>query len=209
MNELFKVVVGSHMWKMERPDSDIDYNIIYLAPTTDILVGKTIRGKFVQEGKTDTTYYELGEVVQQLIKGNVNYIWMVSSPIVEFEHAAAKRKLYQIFTENLSCASYHSIMGMAKHNLYHFIELGDRDSDIYKKKLNVIGRTLQFGINLLLYGKVLFEKTAITKREELDTLVIRLNEAYTSSPLPEKTNEEPFLEYLLEYRLGDLEEESF
>lgn len=206
--ELFKSIVGSHMWGMNRPDSDIDYNTVWLAPSVDILLGKQIKGKFVQENKIDTTYYELGDVVNQLIKGNVNYIWMVASPVVEFEHDSSKRALYQIFVENMSKAPYHSIMGMSKHNLYHFIERGDRESALYKKKLNVIGRTLQFGINMLLYEKILFEKTQIKTREELDLLVIRLNEAYKGSILPENPNPEPFHKYLLKWRMYDLEYET-
>lgn len=236
MFELFTTIVGSHMWNMQRPDFDVDYNTVYLENSRDILLGKKISGKQTQEGIYDTTYFELGHFIHNLIKGNVNFIWAVMSPLVERKHKTALEELKEITAKNLAKNCFFSIDGLAKHNIYHFItgnknnisdlhedlELGyinkkqydkkikewksnsreiDRKSLLYKKKLNVIGRTLKFGVNLLTWGKCLFEKVDIKTEEELWELKNNLNHAFLNSVLPEKPDPEPFEKYLVKWRL--------
>ena len=92
-------------------------------------------------------------MIFHLLKGNVNYLWCVMSPIIVSSHRSSLKELRQIVVKNLVKNCYNSIRGMAKHNIYHFIEKGDMDSLLFKKKLNVIGRTLNFGINLLTFHK--------------------------------------------------------
>lgn len=215
--KLFTTVIGSHMWGMEHPDSDLDYAIIYIADSKDILLGKHIRGKQVQDDFVDRTYYELGHFISNLLKGNCNFMWAVMSPIIEYEYKTSLRELREITSRNLAKNCYNSISGLAKHNIYHFItgerhdktpkrEI-DRESLLYKKKLNVIGRTLKFGINLLTWEKCLFEKVNIKNEEELWDLKNKLNEAYKNSTLPEKPDKEPFEKYLVKWRLHKMKKE--
>jgi predicted nucleotidyltransferase len=205
--EVFRTNIGSHMWKMNRPDSDEDIAIVYLANSRDILLTNRIDGKQTITETLDTTYYELGKVIQELKKGNVNFLWVVMSPIIISEFRNLLKELRQIVAENAAKNCYYSIKGLAKHNIYHFIEKGDQESALYKKKLNVIARTIQFGINILLYGKYLFERTDIQTKNELDDLVIRLDQVYQSSTLPKDPSPEPFDNFLIKWRLWKIDQD--
>lgn len=217
MFELFTTIIGSHIWNMQREDSDVDYATVYLADSKDVLLGKKIKGKQKQDEEKDITYYELGHFISNLVKGNVNFIWAVMSPLVVGEYKSALRELREITSTNLSKNCFYSINGLAKHNIHHFIT-GERqwntqsreidpNSLIYKKKLNVIGRTLKFGINLLTWEKCMFEKVDIKKEEELWDLKNKLNEAFKNSSLPEKPDKEPFEKYLIKWRLYKLKKD--
>jgi len=215
--KLFTTIVGSHMWGMERSDSDIDYATIYVANSKDILLNKQIRGKQIQNDKVDETYYELGHFISNLLKGNVNFLWAVMSPLVENEYKTSLRELREITSINIAKNCFYSINGLAKHNIYHFItgtkkwtsknrEI-DRESLLYKKKLNVIGRTLKFGINLLTWEKCLFEKVNIETEDELWELKNQLTEAYKNSMLKEEPDKKSFETYVIKWRLHKMKKE--
>ncbi|MCU0638084.1 MAG: nucleotidyltransferase domain-containing protein, partial [Methanothrix sp.] len=88
MKTLFISCVGSHMWGMQSEESDIDLVMIYIAPTRAILraerISPTIRQKIADRGGEiyDTLGWEVGHLINQLIKGNVNAIWYVTSPLL-------------------------------------------------------------------------------------------------------------------------------
>lgn len=222
------------MWNMQRENSDLDINEVYIMDSKDFLLQKVRRnreykGTDVYEGvekETDVQSCELGNCVHEVIKGNVNYLWAVTSPIVihQYEYKSALRELREITVKTIAKNCFHSINGLAEHNIYHFItgvasrtgksrrkkdkypkiEI-DRNSLLYKKKLNTIGRSLKFGINVLTWGKPRYEKVEITKEEELWDLKNRLNDSYNHSHLPEYPNEAPFEKFLIKWRLKKLE----
>lgn len=201
--ELFRTQIGSQMWKMDHENSDTDIAIVYMTNSRDFLLGKRVKGKFTKKEaeNIDLVYYEIGHVIAQLMKGNVNFLWLVLSPLEISGYHSALDELKTITSLNLSKASYHSIKGLAKHNIYHFIENGDSESLKYKKKLGIIGRTLLFGINMLLWGKAMFKPVYPKDSYEIDYLLDRLNNALETSKLPEKPDPKPFQDYLVKYRL--------
>lgn len=201
MLKLFTTNVGSHMWQMNHEKSDSDLHSVFMMDSKDFMLGKKKKGKFTQKDSVDTTCTELNQTINQLLKGNVNYLWAVMSPIFVEEYKSALRELREIVSSNLAKNCFHSINGLAKHNIYHFVTKGDRYSDKYKKKLNVIGRSLKFGIGILTWGKCLFEKVDIKSEEELWSLKDRLNASYNNSALPDKPDPEPFEKYLIKWRL--------
>jgi len=215
------------MWGMEKPTSDLDINEVYIMDSRDFLLQQTRRnreykGKETYNGverESDVQSCDLGNCVREVLKGNVNYLWAVTSPIVVNEYRSVLRELREIAIKTIAKNCFHSINGMAEHNIYHFItgtgsrtgkvrkgekaptrEI-DRNSLIYKKKLNTIGRSLKFGINVFVWGKPMFEKVEITKEEELWDLKNKLNEAYTHTFLPEKPDPVPFEKFLIKWRL--------
>jgi len=208
--ELFKTNIGSHIWKMNHKDSDEDISIVYAMNSRDFLLGKKIKGKQLYDvNGQDIVYYEIENVIEQLLKGNVNYIWSVMSPIIIKEYHSALKQLRQIVSANLSKSTYNSISGIVKHNIYHFIKNGDKNSQQYQKKLNFIGRSIKFGINLLTWGKCMFQKVDIKSEKELWELKNQLDIAYKNSNLPDKPNPKPFEEYLIKFRLYKLQKDNF
>jgi predicted nucleotidyltransferase len=148
-NTLFITEVGSTMWHMERPDSDTDLFKAYIAPTYDILSGIGHQNShFGSDEKTDIASHEIGVVVSQLIKGNVNFIWGVHSPIVVNDMYNALAQLREISAAP-SSNCYPSIRGLARHNYTKYIIDRKEPVEIWQKRINIICRTLLFGINAL------------------------------------------------------------
>ncbi len=211
MLEISKTIVGSHMWKMDRPDSDIDYFIIYLEDTRNVFLKRFPKKKAVHNLETneDFAYHELGFVVEGLKKYNTNLLWGVMSPLKpEFEKNNAIKQLQQIVKRNLTKHIYRSVHGMVKNMVKDVITNGDRESALYKKKLNIAGRTLKFGINILTHNIFLFESVDIKSKEELDVLTRELNDAYNTTTLPEiPANIKEYDDFLVKWRLKALKEE--
>lgn len=226
---LWTVNVGSHMWKMETNESDRDLTSVFLMSGDKFLIGTNSNCHFTQDKKTkiDHQRYEIGKVIQQIKKMNVNYVWTIMSPIILCQHRNWLQQLRQIVMENPSKQIYYSIQGMARNNIKRFLtdqpvimDKYDKDNECYqetitfekpklshkkyKKKLNTIGRTIQFGINYLLYGKFIYEKTNIKTKNELDELMIRLQQAFDQSSYPKHPNPKPFDNYLKKIRLYSL-----
>lgn len=210
MIKVFETITGSYMWKMDKPDSDLDYFICYLAPTKEILNGTAKTNSYVkQEGNNDYAYHEVGKVVDELIKGNVNFLWGVMSPIIKSAYGdipisdrmCPLLELKMIVQTNLAKNCYHSIHGLAKHNYEKYIASG---KDTSKKRCNTIVRTLYFGINLLNLKRFIFEPIVKATPIDIREGLAFLDEAYEDSKLPEKPNENPYHDWLLALRLSDL-----
>lgn len=208
---LFTTNVGSHMWKMDHEHSDIDLTTVHIMQSYEFLLGKTMKGRqtFNKITDTDTTFYELGHFINNLKKGNVNFLWAVMSPIIVSDNSVCLKELRQIVATTLSKHTYYSINGLAKHNVYHFIKDVEVKDRKYYKKLNLIGRTLQFGINLLRWNKCMFEKVNIKDKYELYELQNQLNIAFENSKLPNVVNEAPFDSFLIKQRLRQLRKDGF
>jgi len=204
--ELWKVCIGSHMWGMERPDSDVDYVSIYLMSGDKFLIGTRSNNFFTQdkEKKIDHQRHEIGKCISEIKKMNVNFVWAVMSPIIKSQHRNWLQQLRQLVVENPSKQIFYSVKGMAKNNIKRFIESGEKNTAKYFKKLNQISRSVNFAINYFLYGKFLFEKTSIKTKNELDLLMEKLQRLYEQSNYPDHPNPEPFNKYLKKIRLYSL-----
>ena len=203
--ELFITNVGSHMWGMNRPDSDIDLFIVYQAPSTDFLVGKAHTNSHRSMNENiDRVSFELGHVVSQLLKGNINYLWGVMSPkiIKDWDRLQSLRELT---TKNLSKQLYHSVHGLGLHNYKKYVE---SEKDPTAKRCTLICRSLNFGTKLLTKGMFSFgPMEPCTPKDTLDHLHA-LDLAYVSSPLPESPEHKREMEaWLLDVRLHKLKEE--
>jgi len=202
-NELWSTVVGSHMWGMQKSDSDMDIFVCYLAPTKDILVGKnpkSIEDKF-KESKIDMTTHELGKVVRMLLVGNVNFVWGVTSPNVASSSPLHKELLF-IYKQNAAKNCFFSIDGLFRHNYRDYVEKVDKPKP---KRLVMMYRTLQFGQHVLDTGK--FEYKSVDFDVDIEMLKSAhedLKSAYEASDLPEKPDSTPFLEFLVRARILEL-----
>jgi hypothetical protein len=198
--ELFRTVIGSHMWGMDTPDSDHDIMIVYQYPTLRILEGWRIpetmpfRKHENDLGEWEFQFMEIGHLVDLLIKGNCNAIWAVMSPHV-ITRSVEYDKLRDIVSKNLAASTYWSVRGMAISQL---ADITKRKGSVSEEKaLRSAFRTLQFGINLLDGKGVAFEPAPpTTNRDEIDALLDMIDAAYTRTKLPKSTNALIFREYL-------------
>ena len=201
---LFKTIVGSHVWGMETPASDIDIFKAYIAPTYDICIGKRHTGShFSQHHKEDITSTEIGTVVSQLLKNNINYIIYIYSPHVLCGNNILN-SLRTATSGNISKLAYNSVHGMALSNYKKYIVTNKDNSS---KRLNTIARVLQFGINLFDNGKIEFHPTHVTTPEEIEELLSTLTISHSYTNLPEKPSNPQLMEnWLFDMRLNQLTE---
>lgn len=204
--ELFKTCTGSHVWQMNRIDSDKDIFKCYMAPSSDFLIGRSHRSShFSQVGNIDTTSTEIGVVVEQLLKNNVNYFVNVMSPIVLYD-GKELQELKILTQKNLSRQCFDSIYGLSYGNYKKYI-LTDKQNT--EKKRKIIARTLSFGINLLLHHEFVFEPTLedITT-EDLESMMDYLKHLHDKSALPKTPlYKDEMYKWLLNLRIQKLKEE--
>ncbi len=202
IDNFFTTEVGSTIWQMRHPKSDTDLFRVYVASTEDILKGTAnTRSKFIQENNTDIALHELGKVIEQLLKGNLNFVTGVMSPIVvEAHNPLMLHELRDIVRDNISKNSYHSIHGFAVHNYKKYIGSGKDNSE---RRCNRILRVLQFGITLLNTGKFEFKPFSGGVDYEIEEWIEILDDAYSKSTLPDKPDEEPFRQCLFDVRIAE------
>lgn len=197
MEILSRTTVGSTMWKMNNSKSDKDYFDIYLGSTKDLLKGLDIgKSTFTSSPNEDVHIHELGKVINQLIKGNINFIYGVTSPIIN-KSTLEFRELRRLAIKNISKNSYHSIRGFALGNWMDYI---DGLGDITNKKCKVVLRGLNFGINLLKHKKLVYKSVRIVTPERIRKKFDELDIAYEKSTLPEKPDEYAYREFLYKVR---------
>ncbi len=152
-----------------------------------------------KESNRDIARHEIQTVVNQLLKGNLNFVIGVMSPIVE-QTSPVHKELVDLFTKHPPRNLYHSCRGMAVHN----VKLYQDELDFRPKKVNMILRLLRMGISYLNTGNLFFEPYK-GNRSEIDPLLKSLDEAYKISTLEERLPEDVLRGILLNARLEDLE----
>lgn len=207
INNFFTTTVGSDIWSMRHAKSDTDLFRVYIASTEEIVKGiANTRSKFTQKDNVDIALHEIGKVVEQLLKGNLNFLVGVMSPltvsVAEPPLTAFYLELQDIVRNNISKNCYHSIHGLAIHNYKKYIERGKDDSE---RRCNKILRVLEFGKTLLDTGKFEFKSFSGGVPDDIEVWVGWLNEAYRYSLLPEKPDEEVYRNWLYEVRLYEWE----
>ena len=205
-NVLFVTIVGSHVWNMNTPESDTDYMIVFQQPTYDILSGRALemnrpQKKYVDTENRDLQYMEIGHLVNLLIKGNVNAIWAVTTPIIT-QDSPVLRDLRDITIKNLSRMSYASIRGMA---ISQYNDNEKRPKMPSNKAYKTCLRTLNFGVTLFDTGKIVFAPvTHVVGQTEILERFDDLSDAYERTTLPERPNEQEFRNFLYDLRVWEL-----
>lgn len=226
MNILFETLVGSHMWSMQHPGSDEDHFICHIVPTREVLNTPTKdilsqpgyqKSVFLPDEKTDQSIHEVGVVVEHLMRGSVNFLWGVMSPII-VKKSTWHDELKEIVQKNVARNCYHSIHGLAIHNFRKYIESG---KDASPKRYITIARSIVFGINLLRSGKFRFDimkdkeedgdidvvwlakDEKVWYLEDLKIMIEQLDLAYKESKLPETPNEKEFRDWMFRVRMAE------
>lgn len=198
---LITTVIGSHMWGMNRSDSDIDLFTVFQVPSKTILVGDSYKkSKFIQKDGEDIHMHEVGKVIEMLIKNNVNFVWGVTSPLFVEGDERIYKELGEIARSLLSKQIYKPVRGLAVHNYKKYIE---SEKDVSEKRCNIIARTIVFGIAAL-NGKIKYITTEGANPDTINVLLSELDAAYENSKLPERPDEDAVRkakEWLLDLRL--------
>lgn len=205
-------LIGSHMWDMEIPESDIDRIFIYRAPTRKILDGSSIKSnltqhKYVFEGQEyDESGMEVGHLIHLLLKGNVNALWATMSPssvdVLGFP-ATTHDELRDIVIENIAKNVYGSAHGMAISQYNDAMKEEAKFNQ--QKKMMTAKRTLNFAIKILRTGVIEFTPASKASKDDLDNMFYELELAYMESTLPEKPSEKPFRDWLYTVRWEGLD----
>lgn len=206
---LFVTEVGSRMWGMATPESDYDHVVVYQVPTRRILEGHRVpetrpTRQYVDEAgrEMDISYSEIGHLVAQLTKGNVNNLWTVTSPVV-VEPSPVLDALASLARKTVSRASYHSIMGMAQSQYADSVKRAAvRDPH---KSLATAYRTARFGITLFETGRIEYRPVSWTVEDrEVQAAFRDLAAARDASNLPDAPDEAAFRRLLSDLRLRQL-----
>lgn len=202
--KLFKTIIGSHLWKMDSPDSDIDEFVAYIVPTKDILSGILRQNSHFTSGDRDESRHEIGVVIEQLLKGNINFITGVMSDLVVSKKEYYLDGLRYIVQSNLSKNCYNSIRGLSISNHKKYIHSGKLTGAELQKKMDLVMRTINLGITLMNTGRVEFKPVYNTDEKDVLAGLIALDVAYSNSELTDKPDEQPFRDYLFDLRIKEL-----
>lgn len=213
LKDLWETEHGSLMWGMFVPGkSDHDRCHVRQISTQCILEGRRIPETWSQSHQIgpdgveiDNTYLEIGHLINQLIKGNINTIWYVMSPVI-IHDSSILQDLRKIVLENPSRAPYHSLKGMAISQLKDEIR---RPRLSGGKGYRTAARTALFGSKLLSRWEFDFNipESIVNleiSREMVETTISALDDAYDSSPYPDKPDDEPFRQFLYKLRMDDI-----
>lgn len=207
MKILWTTEVGSYMWGMQDETSDHDYVTIFQDSTYSLLSGQRIAATYPQKQSetVDHSYMEIGHLVNLLLKGNVNAIWSVLSPIViEIEDKEAYEELKSLVEDYKSRATYASVTGMALSNIKNSVKR--KDVRPPAKSLSIALRTITWGIKWL-DDEVDF--AAVEKNPTQDYVEKQLQSlayAESDSILPMFPYAWPFRDYMYEIRMKELKE---
>ena len=214
IKDLWTTEVGSSMWNMFQPGkSDHDYCTIRQFTTKLLLSGYKNPGTWPSQIKNnelngvtiDQNYLEIEHLVGQLLKGNINALWYVMSPIVIKDHPYL-HELRKIIIDNPSKLPYHSIRGMAI----------SQQRDEIKRPVLAKGKGYRTAIRTLLFGqyllkdwefnfnvKELYDIENVTT-EEVNYHIERLERTYINSELPTEIDDYPFRHFLYKVRCNEL-----
>lgn len=203
---LWKSVWGSHMWGVNREDSDLDKCVVYLNESEKVLLNTfdpTImneerHGRRVKSKNTDEHWYELSRAIRLLLKGSVSLLYGIMTPVVESEYNEARIELQNIIVNNPSKVFYSCFLKYVSDSEKAMKRSQNREN--YLKHLRIAVRDMTFAINLFTNNKYEY-KHIFTEDENLkDELLQQLKISYEKSPMSEEFDKKLFENYIVKWR---------
>lgn len=207
VTHLWRTTVGSHIWKMNHPGSDLDYFDCFAVSTRDILDGSIQPGTahFKSSELEDVQNHEVGKWVQELLKSNMNYIIGVHSPLVVDDQFGLLEALRDIARRNMAKNLAPSLNGMVTHNVNLYERRFTEESEWERlKRLKCCARHLKFGIAWM-DGRIEFEPVEDPSLQDVRALQKEFTEAVAASKLPEKPLEQAYRNLLFDIRIRELQ----
>lgn len=208
---LWEARTGSHLWQMERPDSDIDATVIYAIPTRHLLAGRYGPVTMPQQvcefaGDTyDTQFIEVGHLISLLSRGNFTALIAAVAPAVwDMRHHDRHRHLRHIIGSNPSKAIIPSVRGMAQGYMKSAEKaIAESDHAMRAHKLQGAARVLQFGAHYLTTGEINFDPVPfhIVSPEQVDPFFETFEQACSESEHPDLPPVKALEDWLYQMRL--------
>ena len=133
MKQLAKVVVGSRLHGLERPDSDWDYRGIHVTPLKYILSPfVTVKNTFWIEGDEDNTSYELADFCKQAVHGNATILEVFfSDKIIETSpiHTEMRENWRKFMDTRKFIAASRGYAHNQWNKFYNFEDIGIRGQE--------------------------------------------------------------------------------
>ena len=179
MKTILKVVVGSRLHGLNKPDSDYDYRGVFMHPVEDILSPfKKIKNTSWIEGDVDNTAYELREFCKMATQGNPSVTEILYSNIVEEIDDIGKELVANRQKFLSSIRIFEAYKGYA-HNQYNKMNLFEPDERTPKFAVAYI-RSLWQGIGLLKTGEITNQVS-----EPLRSFLLEVKHDFKASLIPE------------------------
>lgn len=209
MNKIFATIVGSHAWNMQNKNSDLDIFEVFINSTRDILSGISEQKSYFRTEKyKDKNIHEIGVVIEQLLKGNFNFVSGICSPVIEEDKYGYLSELRDIVKRNFAKNIYHSTMGLATHNWRKYFVNNLKDGTITEEKLqkkrNQIVRSLILGCDILYLNNMRFMKIRDQRDVDVQFWMKEIKTFYEESKLPESPDPKEFRDFLYKLRIDEL-----
>lgn len=153
MNLILKVVTGSRLHNLNKPDSDTDYRGIFLDEMENILspFRKPVKTLWI-EGDEDNTAYELREFANEAVHGTPNILEILFSNQV-IDAVRTGSDLIENRKKFLDSANILQSYRNYAHNQYNKMNLFDPDERTPKFAVAYL-RSLRQGVQLLKTGEM-------------------------------------------------------
>jgi len=217
LDVLSVVEVGSTIWNMQTPLSDVDYFASWAVDPMSLLDGtyseaqrnhrtKMVSHDYPGADKNEMEATEAAHCVHLVLQSNINAIQRALSPIRHVWTDEAQ-ELADIVQNNRAKNVYDSVNGMNSANLKRYWQRVETEgAEFGAKKAGQIMRVVRCAIRVLDGKPYTFEPVSGVAFEDCVGALDELKAAYEASTLPERPDEEPYREWLLNLRLSRLHE---
>ena len=157
MKILTKVLVGSRLHGLHRPDSDYDYRGIHISPLQDVLSPfKTVKNTSWIEDAVDDTSYELAEFCKSAVHGSATILEVFfSDKIIDDSHIA--KEMRENWEKFIDCHRFVMASRGYAHNqwnkFYNFEDIGSVENERTNKFAIAFLRVMWQCEQFLLEGK--------------------------------------------------------
>jgi hypothetical protein len=216
LNVLSVVEVGSTMWGMQRPGSDIDYFCLWATSPRSLLDGtyseaqRNNRTKMVSHSypggdKPEMEATEVAHQVHMLLDSNINAVQRALSGRRHVWTRPAQ-ELACLVQDNRAKNVFDSVNGMNSHNMKRYWDrLSVEGQEFGLKKSGQIMRVVNCAIRVLDGKPYTFEPVADASFEQCEEALVTLRRAYENSSLQDRPPQAPFRQFLYELRINELD----
>jgi predicted nucleotidyltransferase len=187
---LFETVAGSRAYGTDLERSDEDLRGVFVA--SNAMLGGLDRIEQVSDERGDLVYYELGRLVELLLRNNPNALELIAMPedCVRFRHPLFERLRPSLFLSKLCARTYDS------KNLMHTIRLLEMAGEIAREGVLRVRRPNRDFLLEIRAGEFSYDQL-VSQAEDLHA---GLDAVFAASSLPDEPDRAAVNALLVELR---------